>query len=69
MAATLANGGIQPLTGARALPAEQVERVLSVMATCGMYDYAGSWMYEVGMPAKSGVSGGIIAVLPSYNFV
>jgi len=64
MAATLANGGIQPLTGARALPAEQVERVLSVMATCGMYDYAGSWMYEVGMPAKSGVSGGIIAVLP-----
>ena len=64
MAATLANGGINPISGARALPAEQVERVLSVMATCGMYDYAGSWMYEVGMPAKSGVAGGIIAVLP-----
>lgn len=64
MAATLANGGVHPLTGKRALPAEQVERVLSVMATCGMYDYAGSWMYEVGMPAKSGVGGGIIAVLP-----
>ncbi|MDX1374300.1 MAG: glutaminase A [Burkholderiales bacterium] len=64
MAATLANGGIEPVSGARALPAEHVERVLSVMATCGMYDYAGSWMYEVGMPAKSGVSGGIIAVLP-----
>jgi len=64
MAATLANGGIHPVTGQRALPAEHVERVLSVMATCGMYNYAGSWLFEVGMPAKSGVSGGIIAVLP-----
>ena len=64
MAATLANGGVHPLTGTRALPAPHVERVLSVMATCGMYDYAGSWLYEVGMPAKSGVGGGIIAVLP-----
>ena len=64
MAATLANGGIHPVTGKRALPAEHVERVLSVMATCGMYNYAGSWLFEVGMPAKSGVGGGIIAVLP-----
>jgi glutaminase len=64
MAATLANGGVHPLTGRRALPEEHVERVLSVMATCGMYDHAGSWLYEVGMPAKSGVGGGIIAVLP-----
>jgi len=64
MAATLANGGLHPATQKRALPAEHVERVLSVMATCGMYDYAGSWMYEIGMPAKSGVGGGIIAVLP-----
>jgi glutaminase len=64
MAATLANGGVHPLTKQRALPAEDVARVLSVMATCGMYDYAGSWLYEVGMPAKSGVGGGIIAVLP-----
>ena len=46
------------------VPAEDVEAVLSIMATCGMYDYAGSWLYEVGLPAKSGVSGGIIAVLP-----
>ncbi len=38
--------------------------VLTVMATCGMYDHAGSWLYEVGMPAKSGVCGGILAVLP-----
>jgi glutaminase len=64
MAATLANGGFHPLTGKCALPAEHVERVLSVMATCGMYDYSGNWLYEVGMPAKSGVGGGIIAVLP-----
>lgn len=64
MAATLANGGVNPLTRERVIPAEHVERVLSVMATCGMYDYAGSWLYEVGMPAKSGVGGGIIAVLP-----
>lgn len=64
MAATLANGGVHPRTGQRALPAGDVERVLSVMATCGMYDYAGSWLYEVGLPAKSGVGGGIIAVLP-----
>lgn len=64
MAATLANGGVHPLTGKAALPAEHVERVLSVMSICGMYDYAGSWLYEVGMPAKSGVGGGIIAVVP-----
>jgi len=64
MAATLANGGVHPVTGERALPAEHVERVLSVMATCGMYDYAGSWLFEVGMPAKSGVGGGIVAVVP-----
>lgn len=64
MAATLANGGVNPLTGQRALPAEHVGQVLSVMATCGMYDFAGSWLYEVGMPAKSGVGGGVIAVIP-----
>lgn len=64
MAATLANRGVNPVTGTRALAPELVEPVLAVMATCGMYDYAGSWLYEVGMPAKSGVGGGIIAVLP-----
>ena len=64
MAATLANGGVHPGTKQSVLPGEHVERVLSVMATCGMYDYAGSWLFEVGMPAKSGVSGGIIAVVP-----
>jgi glutaminase len=64
MAATLANGGLHPLTGERALSADTVETVLSVMTTCGMYDGAGDWVERVGMPAKSGVSGGILAVLP-----
>ncbi len=64
MAATLANGGINPLTGERALKAENVSKVLSVMATCGMYDWSGEWMFRIGLPAKSGVGGGIIAVLP-----
>jgi glutaminase len=64
MAATLANGGRNPLTAERAVPHELVESILSVMTTCGMYDYAGEWLYSVGMPAKSGVGGGILAVLP-----
>ena len=64
MAATLANRGQNPVTGGRALAARHVEHVLSVMSTCGMYDYAGEWPYTVGLPAKSGVSGGVIAVLP-----
>lgn len=64
MAASLANGGSNPITRQRALRQEYVESILSVMASCGMYDYAGEWVYRVGMPAKSGVSGGILAVLP-----
>jgi glutaminase len=64
MGATLANDGVNPVTGVRALQSGMVPRVLSVMATCGMYDYSGNWIYSVGMPAKSGVGGGIVAVLP-----
>ncbi len=64
MAGTLANRGINPVTGKQAIRGEYVESVLSVMGSCGMYDYAGEWIYKIGMPAKSGVSGGIIAVLP-----
>jgi glutaminase len=64
MGATLANNGVNPITGVAALKSEHVEKVLSIMSTCGMYDYAGGWIYDVGMPAKSGVSGGIMAVLP-----
>jgi glutaminase len=64
VAATLAGGGRHPLTGAVAAGEDTVRDVLSVMATCGMYDGAGEWLFEVGLPAKSGVSGGIFAVLP-----
>ena len=64
MAATLANGGVNPLTGERALPLRHVREVLSVVHTCGMYDAAGQWAFDIGVPAKSGVSGGILAVVP-----
>lgn len=64
MGATLANGGVNPLTREVAVRSEHVESILSVMLTCGMYDYAGEWVYRIGLPAKSGVSGGIIAILP-----
>ncbi|MGI9244608.1 MAG: glutaminase, partial [Verrucomicrobiales bacterium] len=64
MASSLANGGINPVTGERVLNQENVERVLSVMSTCGMYDYSGKWIVNVGLPAKSGVGGGVLGVLP-----
>lgn len=64
MAATLANGAVNPVTGRRALPRKYVRDVLSVMYTCGMYDFAGEWAYSVGVPAKSGVSGGLLVVIP-----
>ncbi|MGI8731598.1 MAG: glutaminase A [Solirubrobacteraceae bacterium] len=64
MGATLANGGINPVTRRVCLPRERVRDVLSVMYTCGMYDFAGEWAYEVGVPAKSGVSGAILCVIP-----
>jgi glutaminase len=64
MGATLANGGVNPVTGERAISRGGVRDVLSVMHTCGMYDAAGQWAFDVGVPAKSGVSGGILAVIP-----
>jgi glutaminase len=64
MGATLANDGVHPVTKQRAVGGNYVESILSVMASCGMYDAAGEWLYNVGMPAKSGVGGGIVAVLP-----
>lgn len=64
MGATLANDGVHPVTGQRAIIGDYVESVLSVMASSGMYDAAGEWLYNVGMPAKSGVGGGILTVLP-----
>lgn len=64
MGACLANNGVNPVTGVVALKERFVEKVLSIMSTCGMYDYSGQWVFDVGMPAKSGVAGGIMAVLP-----
>ena len=64
MAATLANGGVNPMTQERAIDEHYVQDVISVMLTCGMYDYSGEWTYKVGIPAKSGVGGGITAVVP-----
>lgn len=64
MGACLANGGVNPVTGVVALKRRYVDKVLAVMSSCGMYDYSGGWIFNVGMPAKSGVGGGIMAVLP-----
>lgn len=64
MAATLANGGVNPITGERALEADYVKDLLSVMLSCGSYDFAGEWTYRIGLPAKSGVGGGLLAVVP-----
>jgi len=64
MGVCFANNGVNPVTGVVALKSRYVEKVLSVMSTCGMYDYSGGWIFNVGMPAKSGVGGGIMAVFP-----
>ena len=64
MAATLANGGKNPITKKQVLDSKLVPKVLAVMATAGMYDDSGKWLYSTGLPAKSGVGGGVIAVAP-----
>ncbi|MFD4024518.1 glutaminase [Streptomyces sp. NPDC058576] len=64
MAATLANRGVNPLSGEQVVPEQVVRQVLSVMLSCGMYDAAGDWTTQVGIPAKSGVAGGLIGALP-----
>jgi glutaminase len=64
MAATLANGGKNPVTGKQVMKVENVPKVLAVMATAGLYDDSGKWLYRTGLPGKSGVGGGIIAVSP-----
>jgi glutaminase len=64
MAATLADGGVNPLTGERVVAGDVCPRVLAVMATAGMYETSGDWLYDIGLPGKSGVGGGIITVAP-----
>jgi len=63
MGATLANMGCHPITGRSAFSINYVKDILSIMFTCGMYDYSGQWAYRVGVPAKSGVAGGVMAVV------
>ena len=65
MAATLGNGGVNPVSGERVIGPYAISRTLSVMTSSGMYDFAGEWIYRVGFPAKSGVGGGILAAFPS----
>ena len=63
IAATLSNMGRHPVTGAQVFDLASVKHMLAIMFTCGMYDYSGEWAYRVGVPAKSGVSGGVMAVV------
>ncbi len=64
MGATLAGGGVNPVTGERVVSADTCRHVLAVMATSGLYEHSGDWLYDVGLPGKSGVSGGIVTVAP-----
>ncbi|MBP0466067.1 glutaminase A [Roseomonas sp. PWR1] len=64
MGATLADGGVNPVTKERVLEPERCRRVLAVMATAGLYEQSGDWLYEIGLPGKSGVAGGIVAIAP-----
>ncbi|MFK7918862.1 MAG: glutaminase A [Ilumatobacter sp.] len=69
MGATLAAGGRNPLTGNQVIGPDETASVLSVMGSCGMYDWSGEWNYRVGLPAKSGVGGGIVAVITGLGAI
>jgi len=69
MGATLAAGGINPFTGDKVFENEHVPQLLSIMLSCGMYDYSGTWSYLTGLPAKSGVGGGIVAIVPGKGAI
>ena len=64
MGATLADGGVNPISKERVIDADRCKRVLAVLATAGLYEQSGDWLYEIGLPGKSGVSGGIVTVSP-----
>jgi len=69
MGATLADGGVNPVTGQRVVSAHVCRDVLAVVASTGLYERSGEWLFEIGLPAKSGVSGGILAVAPGKGAV
>ena len=69
MGATLANRGINPITQEKCVPINNLKSILSVMLTCGMYNYSGQWVFEIGLPAKSGVCGGVLMVVPDIMAV
>lgn len=69
MGATLADGGVNPVTGEQVVSADVCRDTLAVLAACGMYELSGEWLFEVGIPAKSGVSGGIVAVAPGKGAI
>ena len=67
--ALLANNGVNPSTGERMLKAETVQSVVTVMTTCGMYNGAGKFTKDLGIPSKSGVAGGLISVVPGIGAI
>ena len=69
MGATLADGGVNPVTGDRVVAASTCMRVLAVLATAGLYERSGDWLFDVGLPGKSGVSGGIVTIAPGKGAV
>lgn len=69
MGATLAAGGVNPVTGEQVVTPDTCRRVLAVMASAGLYERSGSWLYDVGLPGKSGVSGGIVTIAPGKGAV
>lgn len=64
MGATLANNGVNPLTKKQCISTENIRHILSIILTCGMYNYSGEWVFDIGLPAKSGISGGIMMIVP-----
>ena len=69
MGATLANNGVSPVTGERVIKAENIPHVLSTMMMAGLYDGSGGWSWHVGIPAKSGVGGGLVAIVPGKGAI
>src|SRR6476660_7400045 len=69
MGATLANNGVNPATGERVMKTENIPYILSAMSMAGLYDSSGGWAWHVGLPAKSGVGGGLVAVVPGKGAI